>query len=212
MAYRDIEARRRNDRARFHRRSAARKAAGLCLRCGKTEPEPERTLCEPCLENRRAADRARTARLQAERKPRRDPERAKRDKREYSRRRHAARKAAGICTKCGLTPARPQRTLCEPCAEKHRVRDRARHARAKAQGIPYGGRDPEARRRADREHTRRRSAVRRAAGLCIRCGQVPPEQGRVAVCALQRGPAAVVKRGKLTPNWSGPWGRTGGLK
>ena len=102
MAYRDIEARRRNGRARFHRRIAARRAAGLCLRCGKTEPEPERTLCEPCAEKRRAADRARTARLRTERKPRRDPERVKRDNREHSRRRHAARKAAGICTKCGL--------------------------------------------------------------------------------------------------------------
>ena len=65
MAYRDIEARRRNDLERFHRRNEARRAAGLCLKCGKVSPAPERTLCEPCLEKRRAADRARTARLRA---------------------------------------------------------------------------------------------------------------------------------------------------
>ena len=181
MAYRDIEKRRRTDLARFHRRNEARRAAGLCLKCGKTEPAPERTLCEPCLEKRRAADRARTARLRAEGKPRRDPAQAKRYERERSRRQHAERKAGGICTKCGKVPPAPERTLCEPCAEQHRARDRARHARAKAEGIPYGGRDPEARRRAGRKRSRRRSEARRAAGLCIRCGNVPPEEGR-AMC------------------------------
>ena len=66
MAYRDVEKRRRNDLARFHRRNEARRAAGLCLKCGKVPPAPERTLCEPCAETRRAADRARSARLRAE--------------------------------------------------------------------------------------------------------------------------------------------------
>ena len=155
-----------------------RRAAGLCLRCGKTVPAPERTLCEPCAEKCRAADRARSARLRTEGKPRRDPEQAKLYERERSRRLHAERAAAGICTKCGRVPARPARTTCEPCAEQHRARDRARHARAKAEGIPYGGRDPEARRRAGRKSSRRRSEARLAAGLCIRCGAVPPEEGR----------------------------------
>ena len=77
MAYRDIEARRWNDLERFHRRTEARRAAGLCLRCGKTAPAPERTVCEPCAEKRNAADRDRYARLRTERKPRRDPERAR---------------------------------------------------------------------------------------------------------------------------------------
>ena len=193
MAYRDIEARSRSDRARFHRRIAARRAAGLCHRCGKTEPAPERTLCEPCAEKRRAADRARSARHRTERKPRRDPERAKRYERERSRRQHAERRAAGICTKCGRAPARPERTLCEPCAEQHRARDRTRHATAKAEGIPYGGRDPEARRRAGRKRSRRRSAARRATGLCIRCGNVAPEEGR-AMCEPCREDRRAAKR------------------
>ena len=195
MAYRDIDARRRCDLQRFHRRNEARRAAGLCLKCGKTEPAPERTLCEPCLEKRRAADRARSARLRAEGKPRRDPVQAKRYERERSRRQHAERKAAGICTKCGRAPARPERTLCEPCAEQHRARDRTRHAQAKAQGIPYGGRDPEARRRAGRKRSRRRSETRRAAGLCIRCGNVPPEEGR-AMCEPCREDRRVAKRAR----------------
>lgn len=178
MAYRDIDKRRRCDRARFHRRVAARKAAGLCVKCGKTEPTSGRSICAACGERARAADRARSARLRAEGKPVRDLVRAKEYERERGRRLHAERKAAGICAKCARVPARPDRTTCEPCAEQHRARDRARHARAKAEGIPYGGRDPEARRKAGRARSRRRSEARRSAGLCVRCGHVPPEEGR----------------------------------
>ena len=122
MACRDIAERRRRNLERFHQRTDERRAAGLCLKCGAVPPAPERTLCEPCLEKRRVADRARTARLRAEGKPRRDRQRTKQYERERSRRQHAERKAAGICTKCGRAPARPERTLCEPCAERHRDR------------------------------------------------------------------------------------------
>ncbi|MCY4502596.1 MAG: hypothetical protein OXE57_13660, partial [Alphaproteobacteria bacterium] len=195
MAYRDIEARRRNDRARFRRRIAARRAAGLCVKCGKAPSAPERTLCEPCAEKRNVADRARSARLRAEGKPRRDPEQAKQYERERSRRLHAERQAAGICTKCGRTPARPGRTTCEPCAGKHRARDRARHARAKAEGIPYGGRDPEARRRAGRKRSRRRREAPPAAGLCIRCGNLPPAEGR-SMCEPCREDRRAAKRAR----------------
>ena len=181
MACRDIAERRRRNLERFHQRTAERRAAGLCVKCGKAGPAPKRSLCEPCLEKRRAADLARSARLRAEGKPRRDPERTREYERERSRRQHAERRAAGICTKCGRAPARPERTLCDPCAERHRVRDRDRHAKARAQGIPYGGRDPETKRRADRERSRRRSEARRAAGVCVRCGNAPPAEGR-AMC------------------------------
>ncbi|MDE0383227.1 MAG: hypothetical protein OXI22_05030 [Defluviicoccus sp.] len=133
MACCDIARKRRRNLERFHQRSAERRAAGLCLKCGKAEPAPERTLCEPCLEKRRAADRARTARLRAEGKPRRDPERTREYERERSRQQHAERRAAGICTKCGKAQASPDRTLCEPCAEVRRAHDRARHAKAKAE-------------------------------------------------------------------------------
>ena len=194
MADRDIAKKRRN-LERFHQRTKERRAAGLCVKCGKTEPAPERTLCAPCLEKRRAADLARSARLRAEGKPRRDPERAKRYERERSQRQHAERKAAGICTKCGRAQARPERTTCEPCAEQHRARDRERHARARAEGIPYGGRDPEARRRAGRKRSRRRSEARKAAGLCIRCGHVAPAEGR-AMCEPCREDRRAAKRAR----------------
>ena len=193
MAYADPAFRRARDRERIARRTAARIAAGLCTKCGRTEPLPERRLCAPCNDKRNAASRARDARLRAAGKPRRDPDKAKQFERERSRRLHAGRKAAGICTKCGRAPARPGRTTCEPCAEQHRGRDRARHARAKAEGIPYGGRDPEARRRAGRKRSRRRAEARKSAGLCIRCGTIPPEEGR-AMCEPCRDDRRQAKR------------------
>ena len=195
MAYRDIEKRRQRDLERYRRRTEARRAAGLCLKCGKTEPEPERTLCAPCAEKRNAADRARNARLRAEGKPRRDPEQAKLYERERGRRRHIERKAAGLCTGCGRTPARPDRMTCEPCGEKDRARDRARHARAKARGLAYGGRDPEAKRRAGRKRGQRRREARRDAGLCTRCGHVPPAEGR-SMCEPCRENRRAAKRAR----------------
>ena len=113
-------------------------------------------------------------------------------RRQRNRERVARRKAAGICTRCKV-PARPGRTTCEPCAGKHRAGDRARHARAKAEGIPYGGRDPEARRLSGRKRSRRRAEARRAAGLCVRCGHIPPEEGR-AMCEPCREDRRAAKR------------------
>ena len=178
MAYRDPDVRKARERERFHRRVAARRAAGLCVRCAKAPPAPERTLCASCNEKQNRASRARDARLRAENKPRRNPEHARRYERERRRTVYAGRVAAGLCARCGRAEAVPDRTTCEPCAEKHRARDKARYERAKAQGIPYGGRDPEARRRAGRKRSRRRAEARAAAGLCIRCGHAPPEEGR----------------------------------
>ena len=63
MADRDIAKKRRRNLERFHQRTAERRAAGQCLKCGNRPSAPERTLCESCLDKRRAADRARTARL-----------------------------------------------------------------------------------------------------------------------------------------------------
>ena len=194
MAYRDIEKRRRYQRERFHRRDAARRAAGLCLRCGKVPPAPERTLCRPCSDKRNTAERARTARLRAEGKPRRDMERAREYERERSRRQHAerreARQAAGLCTRCGHHPPAEGRSVCEPCREDRRAAKRARHAERRAAGlcvqcaVPVPGgtaycepcaarhnerrnRDPEAK----REAGRRRYAERRARGDCTTCGK-----------------------------------------
>ncbi len=176
MAYADPEDGKARDRERFSKRTAARVAAGLCPRCGKTEPLPERTLCAGCAEKRNAASRARDARLRAAGRPRRDPARAKAYERKRARREAAERRAAGICVPCGKAPAAPDRTACEECLEKRRAADRARYAAGKAAGKPYGGADPAVKRRAGRARSKRRQKVRIEAGLCIRCGKRPPAE------------------------------------
>ncbi len=176
MADRVSAKRRQRNLASYHRRVADRRERGLCIKCGKRPPAPGRSICAFCGEKARAADRARAARLLAEGKPVRDPEARRLADRERGRRRHAERKAAGLCVKCGRASALAERTQCGPCAERRLAADRARHARARAEGKPR--RDSEAARLADCERGHRRRAERRAAGVCIRCGHFPPEEGR----------------------------------
>ena len=142
MSYRDPAVARARDRERVARRTAERRAAGLCPKCGKRQPEPDRSICEPCAERARAAGRVRDARLRAEGKPRRDPERAKSCQRGRSRRQAAARLAAGVCTKCGANPPQDGRRLCAGCAGKRRAAARRRHAEASARGELYRGQGP----------------------------------------------------------------------
>ena len=193
MADRVSAKRRQRNLASYHRRVAERRERGLCIRCGKRPPAPERSICASCGEKAGAAARARAAHLRAEGKPVRDPEARRRADRERGRRQHAERRAAGLCVKCGRTPALPERTQCGPCAEKRLAADRARHARARAEGKPR--RVPEAVREADRERCRRRRAERTAAGLCIRCGHIPPEAGR-STCEPSRDDLRAAKRAR----------------
>ena len=137
------EKRRPADRARHHRRSAERAAQGLCPKCGKRPLAPDRTMCGPCGAKRNRASRARDARLRAAGMPRRDPERAKLYERERSRREAEERRAAGSCVRCGKAPADSGRTVCGLCGETRRASERARYAKAKAEGKllwrPEGG-------------------------------------------------------------------------
>ena len=171
------EKRRPADRDRFHRRTEQRRAAGLCPRCGEAEPAPGRSLCDTCAEQRNKASRARDAWLRAAGMPRRDPQRAREYERERARRETEARRAAGLCTKCGQSPAVEGRASCEPCLEERRAGDRASYAAGKAAGLKYGGANAEAKRRSGRLKSKRRQKARREAGLCIRCGKQPPVEG-----------------------------------
>ncbi len=93
----------------------------------------------------------------------------------------AERAARGLCPRCGKCPPEPGLKLCHGCGEKRRAAERARRARARQQRMPYGGRDPERCRRADRAGDRRRRRVRQEAGLCTSCGLRRPEDNR-SVC------------------------------
>ncbi len=177
MAYKDIAVRRWRDRERFSKRTAERVAQGLCPRCGDGPPAPGFSVCDPCGAQRNKASRARDARLRAEGKSRRDPDKVRIYERKRSRREIAARSAEGLCTRCGNAPAAPDRSACEPCLDKRRAADRARYAAGKAAGLPYGGANADAKRKSGRDKSRRRQKARRDAGLCIRCGQHPPAEG-----------------------------------
>ena len=103
----------------------------MCPKCGKAAPEPDRSLCAPCNEKRRTADRARTAKRGAAGRPRyKDPQKARvyereryrccaaeRIARERSKRR---RHAKWRCTSCG-EPSRGS-SRCERCARRSYVR------------------------------------------------------------------------------------------
>ena len=108
-----------------------------------------------------------------------DPVKEARDRR--LRQRHAERSASGTCTRCGRLPPEPGLKVCTDCAEKRRAADRARRAKARAEGKQYGGRDPERCRAADRAGDRRRRRTRQEAGLCTSCGLRRPEESR-SVC------------------------------
>ena len=90
-------------RRRYERITAERIASGMCPRCGKARPAPDRTLCRHCGEKRRKAERARCAKARAAGilYGGRDAERCRRSASDRSKRRDRARREAGLCTRCG---------------------------------------------------------------------------------------------------------------
>ena len=193
MAYADPAEGKRRDRARFRRRTEERIAAGLCPRCGKTEPLPERTVCAACAEKRNRAARARDARLSATGKPRRDPGKARLSERRRARRRAAKQREAGLYVRCGKAPAAPDRAECAPCSAGRREAERRRYAKAIAEGRRYAGRDIEAKRKAARAASKRRRVKRLEAGACTRCGTRPPVEGGTT-CQPCRGKRQAAER------------------
>jgi len=140
----DIVQRRARDLERYHRRTAERKAQGLCLRCGKRPPAPHRSQCKVCTAKCRHADLERYHRRTAE------------------------RVAQGLCPRCGARPPAPDRSVCEPCNEKTNRASRSRYARLRAEGKPR--RNMDRAREYERERSRKERAVRLAEGTCTRCG------------------------------------------
>ena len=197
MAYQDPALGRQRDRERFHRRSAERRAAGLCPRCGRQPPASGRTVCESCAGKRNRASRARDARLRAVGKPRRDLDRARAYERERAGRQTAERRVAGLCTRCGQAPAAPEHAVCEPCGEKRREAERIRYATAIATGKLYAGRDPAAKRRSARAASRKRRQARLDGGRCTRCGRRPAVEGGT-VCEPCQATRQAVERQRYT--------------
>ena len=191
MAYGDLVMRRQRDRERARRRTAERRAGGLCPRCGMRKPEPDRHLCADCGEKRRTADGARAAKRRAAGTGRvRDPD-ARQAEYARARQRTAERLARELCAKCGRHPPEPDRRLCAACGEQRRKSERARYRAGKTAGRPYGGRNADSKRRQARRRGRTLQRVRRQASLCIRCGACPPvERGSSCEPCLRKRRAA----------------------
>ena len=142
--------------------------------------------------------------------PHRDPEIRRAYERERHRRRAADRRAQGLCIKCGKNPPAPGRSQCEACGERGRAAERERYARRKAAGDPYGGRNPESRRRMARERNKKRRRERTEAGLCVRCGELPPAEGSVVCEACREARRAEERKLYTARRAKGLCGRCGG--
>ena len=144
------------ERKRSRRQAGERREAGLCIRCGTAPAADGPKSCEPCLEKRRASDRAKYAAGKDAGKlyGGASIEAKRRSARARSRRRQKQRVEAGLCIRCGKRRPAERGTTCTPCREKRQ------------------------------EAERRQYTERRAAGLCTRCGG-PVHDGlsRCAPCA-----------------------------
>ena len=202
MPYKDPEKERACGRRRYERITADRITSGLCPRCGKARPAPDRTLCRHCGEKRRKAERARCAKAKSAGilYGGRDAERCRAFARDRGRRRDRARQDARRCTRCGTHPPVEGGTVCEPCHVARRDREREQYATWRAVGLcgrcgapaPDGSARCErcagraakpSRKKAKNARGRRRYVRRRVRGLCIDCAAPSQGAARCPECA-----------------------------
>ena len=202
MPYKDPEKESACGRRRYERITADRIARGLCPRCGKARPAPDRTLCRHCGEKRRKAERARCAKAKAVGilYGGRDAERCREFARDRSRRRDRARQDARTCTRCGTHPPVEGRTVCEPCHVARRDRERDQYATRRTAGLCGRCGTPapsdaaycdrcarsaakRSRKKAKNARSRQRYARRRARRLCSDCGAPSQGASRCPPCA-----------------------------
>ena len=144
-------------RERGRPRIEERAALGSCVQCGRNPAAPDRRRCEPCLEKRRASDRAKyaTGKAAGLKYGGADPIRKRQASRAASKRRKDSRREAGMCTRCGERPPVEGGATCEPCRVSRR------------------------------EANREIYAARRSTGLCVRCGAPAAAGGsRCAPCGI----------------------------
>lgn len=180
MAYLDKNKARAADRDRSRRKRQDRLARGVCVRCGKVDPLPGRPSCAVCDDRKRELDRARHERGRA--RPARDRARQARQaangkangkllyggrdpvaRRKSGRKRWgkltAARRASGLCERCGVRSPVEGGSTCGACRERRQAAERKLYA------------------------------ARRAAWRCTRCGDPSQGAARCLVCAERQASA-----------------------
>ena len=194
--------RRAYERERHRKRTADRRAQGLCPKCGKHRPAPGRRVCEPCGERERAAGRARylKRKLEGAAYGGRCPESRRRMARERSKRRRRERREAGLCTACGEQPPVENGAVCESCRDTRRAAERKLYEKRRAGGLcgRCGGvvtaraamcascaaRDVKRRPRKNAA-SQARYHERRARSLCVDCQSPTDGAARCVPCALR---------------------------
>ena len=114
--------------------------------------------------------------------PHSDPQRSKEYRQKWHRQQYDARRAAGICVKCGARPAEPGRAQCTPCAVEVRQGQikRQSHGRCPNCSIPV---EQSGLCGSCKETARARRLKRLERGCCSKCG-VPAIRGtQCARCA-----------------------------
>ena len=211
MPYKDPDDNRAYERRRYRRLSDRRITRELCPKCGHRPPAPDRRLCEVCGEQRRKAERARYGRAKAEGKlyAGRDAEAKRRAARAGTKRRYHARRAAGLCTRCGEHPPVAGSTACADCRNRRRGKERDQWAARRAAGqcgkcgqpVPDGASRCEscaalqAGRPSRKEDGRKRYARRRARNQCTDCGAWSAGAARCPECAYRSWARSAEHRG-----------------
>ena len=199
---RDPASARAAERRRARRRADRRHHAGLCVRCGTAPAAAGRRSCEPYLEKRREADRARyrAGKEAGALYGGANVEVKRHSARVASRKRQKARREARLCIRCGKGSPVEGGTTCTPCREKRQAVERQQYAERRTTGcctrcggpvhdglsryapcaiIDEAGRCPERK----NALSRKRYAARRTAGRCTACGAPSQGAARCSPCA-----------------------------
>ena len=219
---RDAARAREYERERSRRERAARRAAGICTACGAALAAPDRVRCEPCLEKRRASDRAKYAAGKAAGLPYggSNIEAKRRSARARSKRRQKERIAAGLCIRCGKQPPVEGGTTCQTCRDKRQAAERRQYQERRAARLCTRCGGPainglsrctpcaiaeEASHDPKRKNARSRKlySERKARGLCTSCGAPSQGASRCAPCAEKSYHGSAHFKG--IPVWDPTW-------
>ena len=208
---------RKADYQRARSRAAERRAQGLCSKCGRHPHEPDRRLCADCGERQRRRDRERYARARAAGKlyGGKPVASKRRQGRAATRKRQNARRAAGLCIRCGRSRPADGASSCDDCLETRRAAERQTYAARRSaghctrcgtpafEGAPVCGRCSVVEagyRPRKNKNNRARYADRRRRWICTQCGRRPTfGASRCGDCARREYERAGHARGM--PDW-----------
>ena len=116
---------------------------------------------------------------------------------EQIKQRYWRRIGAGNCGACGKYPVRPGLTSCERCSERYKAWSKKNSELLNKKRVEWVDKNRDRYREQHRIHAAKVYHAKREKGLCIRCGLVPPRDGRIE-CADCQVKNSVIRRGYAT--------------